>query len=46
MWMWRRMAVYETIGGERYMLMREVESMVVLADGCLDSQVEDCWLWS
>lgn len=45
MYMWRRMAVYETAGADWY---RSYESpwALVMADGCLDSQAEDSFLFS
>lgn len=45
MYMWRRMAVYETAGVAWYN-SHETPVQLIIADGCLDSQVEDSWLFS
>lgn len=39
------MVVYETAGAEWY-YSYECPWALVIADGCLDSQVEDSWLFS
>lgn len=50
MFQWRRMQVYETMGYPYYLFLKEAEGSsfgpISIADGCLDSQVEDCWLFS
>lgn len=45
MYVWRRMQVYETAGAAWYKSY-EFPCALVTADGCLDSQVEDSWMFS
>ena len=45
MYVWRRMVVYETAGWSWYNSYDKPWALV-MADGCLDSQVEDSWLFS
>lgn len=45
MYTWRRMQVYETAGAA-WFSSHEYPEQIIIADGCLDSQVEDSWLFS
>lgn len=45
MYQWRRMQVYETAGAAWYNSYPK-SIPIIIADGCLDSQVEDSWLFS
>lgn len=49
MFQWRRTVVYETMGWDFYQLLKDVGGEfypLITADGCLDSQAEDSWLFS